>query len=42
MGNRLDLKSATFPRNGTQLCCVLVTSSALLEIQQAFGWHLHK
>jgi hypothetical protein len=37
-GNRLDLKSGTFLRIGTQLCSVLVTSPVLLEIQQALGW----
>ena len=42
MGKRLDLKSASFPCNGTQLYSVLVTSSVLHEIQQALGWQLHK
>jgi len=37
MGNRPDLKSATFPHNGTRLYFVLVTSSVLHEIQQALS-----
>jgi len=38
MGNGLDPKSSTFPRNSMQFCAVSPFSSVLFAIQQTLCW----
>jgi len=39
IGNKLDLKSDTFPHNSTQFYAVLAGSAVLFELHRALGWY---